>query len=281
MTHVRPTRIALAALACLGLLGGCQRDASLRGDAYTEDGLPVAGVVDIAGHALPGVAVVVRGTGRQAVTDSRGQYSLSCPPGYLEVEFHKTGYTPAELQLEIPEPRTVQMTQAILWPLPSAQGVYFFRGNRYTSLTRAQPRRYLSESGESIFGSKTGALLTVPPGDVPMMIAYRLPGYDVQVSRLKSVEGKPPEVDANTDFHVPVWVSSGRVNTHLEPLDEPAGLLLSIVPDEPLEAGLYGVHWGAFEGHITTESRAFLFEVRDPEASIEAPAEEAPAPEGA
>jgi hypothetical protein len=284
MVYVRSTVFSVAALVSLALLGGCQREAVLRGDTYTDAGLPVPGVVDIAGHPLPGVAVSVRGAARQAVTDSRGQYRVNAPPGYIEIDFYKTGYTPGLLQLEIAEPRTVEMTQAVLRPLPDGQGVFFFRGNRYQSLTRAQPRRYLADSGESIFGSKTGPLEGVVPGDIPVMVAFRLPGYDVQLARLRSMEAKPPEVDAANEFRVPVWVSAGRVNAHVEPLDEPRGMLLRVVPDEPLVPGVYAVHWGAFEGHLTTESRAFLFEVRDAEASIEAPPQDgteapvAPAP---
>jgi len=275
MMYVRSTILIAFALLCLAPLGGCQREAVLRGDTFTDAGLPVPGVVDIAGHPLPGVAVSVRGASRQAVTDSRGQYRMNAPPGFLEIDYYKTGYTPAQLQLEIAEPRTVEMTQAVLRPLPDGQGVFFFQSNRYQGLTRAQPRRYLADSGESIFGSKTGSLVVTPPADIPVIVAFRLPGYDVQLARLRSIEAKPPEVDAANEFRVPIWVSDGRVNAHVEPLDEPRGMLLRVVPDEPLAPGMYAVHWGAFEGHVTTESRAFLFEVRDAEASIEAPPQDA------
>jgi len=268
----RPSLFAVAGLAVLLAGAGCQRDTVLRGDLETSDGSPIAGVVDITGHALPGVAVSVRGTDSQAVTDSRGQYRLTAPPGYIEVDYYKTGYTPALMQLELSEEqRTVEMTQAILWPLPAGQGVYFLREGRYRALTRVQPERYLVDGDQSIFASKKGPEMGALMGEVPAIVSFRLPGYDVQLTRVERIEAESPQVE---DFVVPVWAPAGRLPTHVRSLDEPRGMLLEVVVDAPLEPGAYAIHWGAFDGHITTESRAFLFEALDPDAVIEAPVTE-------
>ena len=45
---------------------------------------------------------------------------------------------------------------------------------------------------------------------------------------------------------------------------EPERLLLQLRMAEPLRPSVYAVHWGALDGHTSTDSRAFLFRVIDP-----------------
>ncbi|MFM1918656.1 MAG: CarboxypepD reg-like domain [Candidatus Hydrogenedentota bacterium] len=266
--------LALCLLSCATLaLAGCPREVLLRGDQPDEQGNPKPSVVDVNGEALPGVAVSIYGTDRQTVTSATGQYRLSAPLGSQQIDFFKTGYTPARLVLEIAEPGSVPVPQTLLWPLPESQGIFFFERGRYRTLTRVEPRRFLSGDA-AVFGSKKGAESFVDLKTNPMLILFRLPGYDLQLSRLRQAEVTPSDAGpAAQQYKVPAWVAEARLSVHTQPVDQPLGLLVQVVPDTPLEPGDYALHWGAYDGHFTTEARAYLFRVL-PEAEPEPAASE-------
>lgn len=243
-------------------VSGCPREMTLRGDLPDANGLPKPAVVDIAGEALPGVAVSVYGADRQAVTDGTGQYRISAPRGYHQIDFEKTGYAPARVVLDGVEGSSVDMPQTVMWPLPDSQGVYAFENGRYRSLTRVEPHRYLSGETTSVFGSKKGPESFIDPKKMPMLVVYRLPGFDLQLSSLHQVELTPAEAGAAAQgYKVPTWVTERRISMHTRPVDSPAGLLLELESDEPLPPGDYAIHWGAYDGFATTDARAYLFRV--------------------
>ncbi len=274
--HKRITLLAL--FLATTILTGCPNETTLRGDLRDTNNLPKPAVVDIQGQALPGVSVSIYGTDRQAITDATGQYRLKAPKGFHQIDFEKTGYAPARVVLDGVDTGTIDMPQTMLWPLPDSQGVYAFEGGRYRSLTRVEPHRYLAGETTSVFGSKKGAETFIDPKKMPMLVLYRLPGYDLQLSRIHQVELTPAEATATAQgYKVPTWVTEARIPMHTRPIDSPAGLLLEIAPDEPLPPADSAIHWGAYDGFNTTESRAYLFRILSEEAPTPTPApEEAP-----
>ena len=63
----------------------------------------------------------------------------------------------------------------------------------------------------------------------------------------------------------------------MDPVDEPERYLQQIRLAEPLEPGLYAVHWGALAGHKTSETRAFVFQIESAPGAQPATAAQTPA----
>jgi hypothetical protein len=61
-----------------------------------------------------------------------------------------------------------------------------------------------------------------------------------------------------------VWATQELISALPAPIDEPEKLLVQLKPAGPLTPGVYGVHWGALEGHASTDPFVFLFRVADP-----------------
>lgn len=261
-------RLQFFGLLCLAIaLAGCPRDVTLRGDRNDANGNPLPSVVDISGHGLPGVAVSIYGTERQAVTDARGQFRLSAPMGSLQLDYIKTGYTPARVIIETADRSSIDVPQAVMWPLPESQGIFAFENNRYRSLTRVEPQRYLAGETQSVFASKKGPEAFVDPQNMPKLILYRLPGYDLQLCKLHQRELTPADAGPSAKgYTVPVWAVEQKLPMHSQPIDSPQALLTEVVPDVTLAPGEYAIHWGAFDGFSSTEARGYLFKVMGAEA---------------
>lgn len=261
--------VPLAAL----LLAGCQPTATLKG-----------AVLDIQGQGLPGVSVTTPSGGPAASTDAMGRYTLRVTPGALRLDFHKTGYTAGWLQVDVPEP-TIQQTDNIqLWPLPESKGVYLFQNFRYAPLDRAEPKRYLDKANRSIFGIMRAPQASTPLTS-PLLLAHKLPPYDVQCHRLEKIEASLPAAGASAPGET-IWATTVEIPVVAAPIDEPDRLLIDLRFQRPLAPGDYAIHWGALQGFTTNDTRAFLLHIAAPnEAEIEAPelpaAKPAPVPEGA
>jgi len=163
-------------------------------------------VVDTKGEALPGVGIAVKGAEYQAVSNGVGRYTLRIPPNPVVLEFVKTGYTPAEISVPIGGTGAVEVENALLWPLPGRKGVYLFEGYRYRDCTHAETRRYmrieLKDGKEVVVDSPPLFAVKRKPdtktrstffevgarGETPMLIAHKLPPYDVELNRLEERE---------------------------------------------------------------------------------------------
>lgn len=241
-------------------------------------------VLDVKGEELPGVAVRVAGTASEALSNPLGEYALRCPPRTLEISYIKSGYTPGRLVLDPEQPqsgnkkllREVTVSEVQLWPLPPRPGVYLYRDYRYTETTRIEPKRYRAKSGGEIFGTKKLPDLLMEDRQ-PRLIACNLPSYDAQIYRLEEVEAQQPEASGDV-FPEKVWAGVESIPVFTKPIDEPEQLLLELELGRPLELGTYAVHWGALDGHISTNETArliFLFRVIDPEQEAQIRAEAA------
>jgi hypothetical protein len=259
--HSFGLKIVFPLLIVLMALSGCEQQVIIRGDLTDATGRPVAGVVDIMGHALPGVAVSVFGSEEEAVTDALGQYRLRCAPGNIRVDLMKTGYTPGRLLFEEPTARNVEARQAVLWPLPTSKGVFFFEDGRYRDLTRAVAESFRDESGQPLWAlKKSPQARTAEP--MPFLVGFRVPGYDVGLYKMTRTEAEAANVaGAASGIKYPVWVPETTHAILAAPIDEPDRLLTEFRVAEPLEPGAYAVHWGALDGYRSTEEMVFFFRV--------------------
>ncbi len=167
------------------------------------------------------------------------------------------------------------------------KGVYLFENFRYLETTRAEPKRYLSGENKPVFGIKrdpacsTTLSLTGDKGfQEPMLIGFKMPEYDLQLHRIEKIEAiipqqrpvQPAETTAGASPAMQVvkdsvWVMADRIETLLTPVDEPGHQLYIVRPMKPLAPGVYAVHWGAMEGHTSTDPEVYLFQVIDPNAA--------------
>ncbi len=232
----------------------------------------VSGIVmDIQGETLPGVAVRVESTPGSAVTTARGEYRVAAPPGPIELLFDKTGYTPGRLELTAENGAVTEAAQVRLWALPNHAGVFFYEDFSYVPCDPAEAKRYFFGSGELTQAVQRGNV-TRTKNTTPLIVCYRTPRYDARLARLEALDAKIAANDAHT---VAVWKPAETVGAELRPIDEAEGLLLALSIDKPLVPGVYAVHWGALEGRLSLETRAFLFEVEG-EIAEAAPAESGP-----
>jgi len=253
-------------LACFALLlGGCEQVATLRGK-----------VLDIQGQRLPGVSITVPG-GPTTTTDAHGEYALRVAPASLHIDFHKTGYTGGWLEIDIASTTVVQADDIQLWPLPESKGVYLFQDFRYTALDRTEPKRYLLPGNRNVFGVMRAPVLSTTL-TTPLLIAHRLPTYDVRAHRIEKTQASLPTASSTTTPGETIWAPTEEIPIIAAPIDEPERQLVDLRFDRPLLPGDYAIHWGAFEGFTTTDTRAFLLHIAAPnEATVEAPTEAPPA----
>lgn len=225
-------------------------------------------VVDIRGEALPGVAVSVAGTHYQALTTARGEYSVRFRPGDVALEFAKSGYTSGRLESTVPEPRVSTAPDVVLWPLPPHAGVFILDNYRYQAAKSLEPQlRRTRNMGEVYCTTRWPDYQT--KDRTPVILCHNMPAYGLRLSRLELVEIMLQEEEAGADT-LSVWKHRLAIPVAVEPVDEPARLLLQVRLGQPLEPGTYAVHWGALEGITRPEPRIFLFSVG---AFAEAPQE--------
>ncbi|MDX9975772.1 MAG: carboxypeptidase-like regulatory domain-containing protein [FCB group bacterium] len=232
-------------------------------------------VVDLAGEALPGVAVSVNGTDFQSLSNALGEYSVRYNPGSVQLHFDKTGYTPAVLNVHADGVFGVKAQPVTLWHLPQNRGVFFFENGRYTATEPVEPARYAGP----LFGTEKWPS-TVTTDNRPRLITYHLPAQGVSLVKLQFVEAVPE--GTVTQEPEEVWVSAATVPIEAMPIDRPQQLLVELHYQGDLEPGTYAVQWGALQGSPEPVPSIYLFSVESEagpaEAAIEDKPEE-PAPE--
>ncbi len=250
MRNALPKLVTLLSgiLACVAL-AGCERPV-IRGK-----------VVDLKGVALPGVAVRTSDGASEAHTTGLGEYTLPYEPGIHGLEFLKNGYTSGHLALDLPEARVVEAETVTLWLLPQDNGVYFFEHYDYRKIAATESKPYKSERGDIVQGIAMLPTIEETAEAEPFLLAYRMPPYDVRLSRLAQISATPAEAGSAPQQ---VWASETSMAVELSAIDEPDRLLMQLRLMEPLSPGLYAVHWGALDGSAATDSRVFLFRVSGP-----------------
>lgn len=217
-------------------------------------------VVDVQGRSLPGVAVHARGGDAEALTDALGQYALKTPPGIRGLDFLKNGYTSGHLDIDVNAARTFTANRVSLWCLPQTAGVFLFEDNHYRRSTPIEPERF-GLKDKSVFGTGRPSNIETTPLPQPLLICYKMPPYDVYMSRLHPVQAMSSQAGKGQQE---AWIQEAPIRVELLPIDEPERLLLQVRTAEALQPGVYAVHWGALDGHTSTDPRMFLFRVIDP-----------------
>jgi hypothetical protein len=229
-------------------------------------------VVDFAEEELPGVAITIVGRDAQDLSNSRGDYKVACFPGHLELLFMKTGYTVGHLEVDVNEPRGVDATTVKLWRLPPEAGVFLLEGFRYVKAFAVDPKPFSSSEGKLAFVIPRLPEIPETTAADPALMMHKVPFFDMSLCRLAPVEASPLEA---TNVKQEVWAPGRVYAVAVRPVDEPERTLWEVAITEPLEPGVYAVHWGAFEGHTSTDPRTFLFRVAAPETPEPEPAPEA------
>jgi hypothetical protein len=255
----------LVAVLLLSVVAGCAPQVALTGL-----------VTDEAGSPLPGVSVKVTGTEFFAIANGNGLFGyrpgrLTVPPGRWDLYYMKTGFTSATQTIQTGEGRSMEVPPIVLWPLPSARGVFDYENHRYVDWTRVEPERFVREDKSVVFGTLQEPTFRVPEG-LHRIVGYRVSPYDWRMSRLEPVKAfrEGPDGEVASGAAEEVWAESVRVPVQAVPIDEPEQLLWEIRPSRPVGPGVYAIHWGALEGDPTTDASAYLVEVYDP-AVVEAP----------
>ncbi len=231
-------------------------------------------VVDVAGEALPGVAVQVEGTPHQGLSNALGRYTVKYEPGQLSLYFSKTGYTPGMLVLDVNEMRSVEATPVLLWRLPEGKGVYFYENHRYRRTDFVNPAPFKSKlDGSIIYGTPRWPRESTTDPE-PLIICYKMPIYGGKLCQMTLMEVQPTSEQA-TAQEVSAWAVGKEIPIAMEPIDAPEGLLVQIRMNTPLEMGAYAVHWGALNGDQSQDERMFFFNVVEPIEPLPAASEKA------
>ena len=238
-------------------------------------------VLDVEGRPLPGVSVHAADGDGEATTNALGQYSLTTHRGAAGLEFIKNGYTSGHLELEVPQGATSSPPTVSLWCLPQSAGVYLFENSRYRRTAPIEPERFALQNSV-VFGIGALPELEATGSPEPFIVCHKTPPYDVRMSRLHAIEAVSAQAGKGKQT---AWIQEVSIPVELAPIDEPERLLVRVLPAEALTPGIYAVHWGALDGHTTTDTRVFVFKVVDlsqPEGASPAPpaatSEERPKP---
>lgn len=244
-------------------------------------------VTDISGQALPGVVVRVKGTDFEALTNARGRYSLGATTGLLQLDFLKTGYTPAQMEITVESLGRTEASSVTLWNLPVGEGVYFFENYRYYEASHPRPNRYIVKDMGSVWGTPVNPELIIPWYDPksdsgknpPYMIGHKVSAYDGRMHKMQRVNAAvmqtsrpqsiPPVQSEEIEYPEEIWIAEKTLALHTTVLDEPGKLLVELRAGDTLEPGVYAIHWGALEGYDSIEPRIFMFHLKDPAEDIE------------
>lgn len=214
------------------------------------------------------MVVSVEGRDVQALTSVLGEYRLRVAPGRLLLTFSKTGYTPGQCELDVESPRRMQAQTVTLWCLPPGNGVFLYEAYRYRPTRAIEREGFLTQEGRLLYGTTKydpdrpdGAPTHSPQ---PALLCYNMPREGVRLNRLERTEVVLEDARAGTP--VKVWVPVETYPVSLVSVDEPEGLLQQVRITDPLEPGVYAVHWGAFEVGARHNPRIFLFTVKRSEA---------------
>lgn len=225
-------------------------------------------VTDVQGNPLPGVAVIADAADAQTITNALGRYDLPAPRGIAGIRLVKDGYTSGYLALESGTGLSVTAQTVALWPLPRGAGAYLVENFHFRPMTPGEPKPFATEAGP-VYAMRVVASIAATDQPKPLIVCHKMPVYDLRLARLRSVKATGPEGGFE------VWAAESNSPVEALPIDEPERVLVEIRLVDALIPGTYALHWGALDGRTTTESRAFLFSIQDPNR----PSETAPVPE--
>ncbi|MCK5861690.1 MAG: hypothetical protein KAH38_04345, partial [Candidatus Hydrogenedentes bacterium] len=218
----------------------------------------------------------------EALTTAIGEYALGAATGKLQLEFIKTGYTSALLEVNVEILGRIQTPSVSLWKLPISEGVYWNKNHRYFPTNHPRPNQYQIKDAGIAWGTPVNPKLSIPWVDSaldpnanpPYMIGHKLSPYDAHMHRLQRVKAAPLQGTATKSeekmqYPEEIWIIEKQFPLHSKVLDEPEKLLVELRAAAALDPGVYAIHWGALEGYDSIDPRIFLFELTAPPQEAE------------
>jgi hypothetical protein len=155
----------------------------------------------------------------------------------------------------------INATTVSLWRLPQLGGVYLYEDFRYHAAKAIEPQVYRTDGGGNVYGTEVWDHRETT-NTKPVILCYRMPRYDARLHELKLIEvtGRADKPDEQPFM---VWAAGREVSTQYVAVDEPEGALMQLVWDDPLEPGVYAVHWNILDGQGAQEPRVFVFDVTE------------------
>ncbi len=167
-------------------------------------------VLDVAGETLPGVAVEVRGTPYQGLSDAHGRYRVKYQPGELSLYYAKTGYAPGMLVLTVNGLRNVEATPVVLWRLPDGKGVYLYEDHKYRRTDFIPPSEFRSLADQATAYGTTRWPKVETTNHEPLILCYKMPIYGCKLYQMNLTEALPKSGDAQ-DATISAWLP-GRIS---------------------------------------------------------------------
>lgn len=218
-------------------------------------------VTDAGGQPLPGVAVKQE-DGPEAITNAVGGFKMSARQGLCSLTFMKTGFTRGRCGAEVTLPGSTQMPEVSLWKLPDSSGLFFLESNLYRKATHIEAGAYTADGKTVLHGIRPGEIARTFDS-IPRLICFQVPQIDAELCSLTPAKAAPVDApEAARD----IWVRGNPVEMQLAPIDEPERLLWEVRLFEPMQPGIYCMHWGSLRGHKEQDPRAYVFEVVSPES---------------
>ena len=199
-------------------------------------------VVDIWGHPIEGVTVILSGVDERPTTDSKGRFHLPEAVGELKLKAGKEGYIQEHLDLQIEEGEKFESLRIELYPQPEKVGFYLVGEEAYEHI---EPRSVhhkgnelkdfqgLQEIGERV--SADTDLRVVFHTDLSLDQVMRLNFELHRLSYLNEVE-VPGPLDMER-VRINLWRSEGRVDIDIAPMHSRSDYLFS--GGTALDAGPY------------------------------------------
>jgi hypothetical protein len=228
-------------------------------------------VVNVQGEPLPGVVVTLVDSEKQVLTNALGEYKLPVRTGDLTLQFMKSGYTSGSLTISGANMPSIMAKTVSLWCLPQSSGLFLFENFHYRRTTSFKPRAFVRPDGKVLYGISKLSGIEESQVPQPLLMCYKMPPYDAKLCKLSPIEAASPDSPAAM---TKVWVDSQTLPLAMVPVDEPERVLWEVRLLQPLDPGIYAIHWGALDGYTSTDERVFVFAVASESGESSIPVEE-------
>lgn len=150
-------------------------------------------VMDAFGQPIAAASVTIEGTSLSAETDGAGTYKIGFVPGQFTIRIKKDGYTTASLSLNVAQSTTVPAADILLYPRPTAPGIYYIGKKGLEPLATSPLRRQGVEStiswlpGSTHYLLQTGAAPVFAEGDAQFIDTVQ---KEMQLVRAQNRSGR-------------------------------------------------------------------------------------------
>jgi ankyrin repeat protein len=219
----------------------------------SQSGYITGTVKDIAGQPLQGVAVKIKGSQIETLSDKNGNYRINYVPGNFTLIFAKKGYTSFELPLILLAKEKYPAEEVVLCKLPKEVGFYAYSDTGI--LANVRPVQVVQAGTEftPISGIKDFPTW-VTPDTKPKFLLYgnKLPVKNLSLHRLiftKDVKCQTWFSGSKQVKEVNMWTAAEKIPFTMKKYPGEVQVLI-LTPDSELSPGGYAFHWGALFAKI-------------------------------